>query len=449
MIDLKVDFSNVLGFVDKKEIDALQTELNLSHQKIVNQTGVGNDFLGWVDLPDTLDESLLQSIEKDATRISAIADIFVVIGIGGSYLGARAVNEALSHQFAHLLVSNKQKHPHVVFAGNNLSEDYLSDLIDVLDKRDYAMAVVSKSGTTTEPAIAFRILRAHIEKKYGKQEARKRIFAVTDKERGVLKKLSLDEGYTSYVVPDDIGGRYSVLTPVGLLPIAVAGFDIRKMIEGAKAMREVCLADAAISASPAASYAATRTALYRKGKTTEIMVGYQPSLVFFVEWWKQLYGESEGKQNRGIFPAGVTFTADLHSMGQYIQEGVRMLFETVISVETPRRNLSVPVDPKDLDGLNFTAGKRLSEVNRQAELGTLLAHVDGGVPNIIINVPAINEHVIGQLVYFFEFACALSGYMLDVNPFDQPGVEAYKKNMFALLGKPGYEKQAAELRARL
>ena len=449
MIDLKVDFSNVLGFVDKKEIDALQTELNLSHQKIVNQTGVGNDFLGWVDLPDTLDESLLQSIEKDATRISAIADIFVVIGIGGSYLGARAVNEALSHQFAHLLVSNKQKHPHVVFAGNNLSEDYLSDLIDVLDKRDYAMAVVSKSGTTTEPAIAFRILRAHIEKKYGKQEARKRIFAVTDKERGVLKKLSLDEGYTSYVVPDDIGGRYSVLTPVGLLPIAVAGFDIRKMIEGAKAMREVCLADAAISASPAASYAATRTALYRKGKTTEIMVGYQPSLVFFVEWWKQLYGESEGKQNRGIFPAGVTFTADLHSMGQYIQEGVRMLFETVISVETPRRNLSVPVDPKDLDGLNFTAGKRLSEVNRQAELGTLLAHVDGGVPNIIINVPAINENVIGQLVYFFEFACALSGYMLDVNPFDQPGVEAYKKNMFALLGKPGYEKQAAELRARL
>ena len=449
MIDLKVDFSNILGFVDQKEIDTLQVELNLSHQKIVNQTGVGNDFLGWVDLPETLDESLLQSIEKDAARISAIADIFVVIGIGGSYLGARAVNEALTHQFAHLLVSNKQKHPHVVFAGNNLSEDYLSDLIDVLDKRDYAMVVVSKSGTTTEPAIAFRILRAHIEKKYGKQEARKRIFAITDKERGVLKKLSLDEGYTSYMVPDDIGGRYSVLTPVGLLPIAVAGFDIRKMIEGAKAMREVCIADAAISASPAASYAAARTALYRNGKTTEIMVGYQPSLVFFVEWWKQLYGESEGKQNKGIFPAGVTFTADLHSMGQYIQEGVRMLFETVISVEKPRRNLSVPVDPKDLDGLNFTAGKRLSEVNRQAELGTLLAHVDGGVPNIIINVPAINENVIGQLVYFFEFACALSGYMLDVNPFDQPGVEAYKKNMFALLGKPGYEKQAAELRARL
>ena len=449
MIDLKVDFSNILGFVDEKEIEALQTELNLSHQKVVNKTGVGNDFLGWVDLPETLDESLIQSIENDAARISAIADIFVVIGIGGSYLGARAVNEALGHQFANLLVGTKQKHPHVVFAGNNLSEDYLSDLIDVLDRRDYAMVVVSKSGTTTEPAVAFRILREHIEKKYGKKEAQKRIFAITDKEKGVLKKLSLDEGYSSYVVPDDIGGRYSVLTPVGLLPIAVAGFDIRKMIEGAKAMRKVCLADATISSSPAASYAAARTALYRSGKTTEIMVGFQPSLVFFVEWWKQLYGESEGKQNRGIFPAGVTFTADLHSMGQYIQEGVRMLFETVISVEKPRRNLLVPVDPQNLDGLNFIAGKRLSEVNRQAELGTLLAHVDGGVPNIIINVPAINENVIGQLVYFFEFACALSGYMLDVNPFDQPGVEAYKKNMFALLGKPGYEKQAAELRARL
>ena len=449
MIDLKVDFSNILGFVDQKEVDALQAELNRSHQKIVNKTGEGNDFLGWVDLPETLDEKLLQQIEKDAKRISAIADIFVVIGIGGSYLGARAVNEALSHQFAHLLKDNKHKHPHIVFAGNNLSEDYLSELIDVLDQKDYAIAVVSKSGTTTEPAIAFRILRAHMEKKYGQENARTRIIAITDKERGVLKKLSLDEGYASYVVPDDIGGRYSVLTPVGLLPIAVAGFDIRKMIEGAKAMRKACLADAAISASPAAAYAAARTSLYRKGKTTEIMVGYQPSLVFFVEWWKQLYGESEGKQNRGIFPAGVTFTADLHSMGQYIQEGLRIIFETVISVETPKRTLLVPVDPEDLDGLNFTAGKRLSEVNRQAELGTLLAHVDGGVPNIIINVPAINENVIGQLVYFFEFACALSGYMLDVNPFDQPGVEAYKKNMFALLGKPGFEKQAAELRARL
>jgi glucose-6-phosphate isomerase len=449
MIDLKVDFSNILGFVDQKEIDALQAELNLSHQKVVNKSGEGNDFLGWVDLPETLDEKLLQQIEKDAKRISKIADIFVVIGIGGSYLGARAVNEALSHQFAHLLKDNKQKHPHIVFAGNNLSEDYLSELIDVLDQKDYAIAVVSKSGTTTEPAIAFRILREHIEKKYGKENARTRIIAITDKERGVLKKLSLDEGYTSYVVPDDIGGRYSVLTPVGLLPIAVAGFDIRKMLEGAKAMRKACLADAAISANPAAAYAAARTSLYRKGKTTEIMVGYQPSLVFFVEWWKQLYGESEGKQNRGIFPAGVTFTADLHSMGQYIQEGLRIIFETVISVETPKRTLLVPVDPEDLDGLNFTAGKRLSEINRQAELGTLLAHVDGGVPNIIINVPAINENVIGQLVYFFEFACALSGYMLDVNPFDQPGVEAYKKNMFALLGKPGYEKQAAELRARL
>jgi len=448
MIDLKVDFSKILGFVDQKEIDALQAEVTKSHQSIVQKTGAGNDFLGWVDLPSSIDEALLKSIEEDAARISKMADIFVVIGIGGSYLGARAVIEALSHNFGTLL-PGKPKHPQVVFAGNNLSEDYLADLIDVLDKRDYAMAVVSKSGTTTEPAIAFRILREHIEKKYGREEASKRIIAITDKERGVLKKLSLEEGYKSYVVPDDIGGRYSVLTPVGLLPIAVAGFDIRAMVEGAKAMRADSLASDVITKSPAAAYAAARTSLYRNQKIVEIMVGYQPSLVFFVEWWKQLYGESEGKENKGIFPAGVTFTADLHSMGQYIQEGERIIFETVISVEKPRRELSVPVDPQDLDGLNFTAGKRLCEVNKQAELGTLLAHVDGGVPNIKISVPAINENVIGQLVYFWEFACALSGYMLQVNPFDQPGVEAYKKNMFALLGKPGYEAQGAELRKRL
>lgn len=448
MIDLKVDFSKILGFVDQKEIDALQAEVTRSHQTIVKKTGAGNDFLGWVDLPGEIDEAMLKSIEEDAALISKKAEIFVVIGIGGSYLGARAVIEALSHNFGALL-PGERKHPQVVFAGNNLSEDYLADLIDVLDKRDYAMAVVSKSGTTTEPAIAFRILREHIEKKYGREEASTRIIAITDKERGVLKKLSLEEGYKSYVVPDDIGGRYSVLTPVGLLPIAVAGFDIRAMIEGAKAMRAVSLASDAIAKNPAAAYAAARTSLYRNEKTIEIMVGYQPSLVFFVEWWKQLYGESEGKENKGIFPAGVTFTADLHSMGQYIQEGERIIFETVISVEKPRRELSVPLDPQDLDGLNFTAGKRLYEVNKQAELGTLLAHVDGGVPNIKIAVPAINENVIGQLVYFWEFACALSGYMLKVNPFDQPGVEAYKKNMFALLGKPGFEAQGANLRKRL
>lgn len=448
MIDLKVDFSKILGFVDQKEIDALQAEVTRSHQSIVQKTGAGNDFLGWVDLPSSINETLLKSIEEDAARISKIADIFVVIGIGGSYLGARAVIEALSHNFGALL-PGERKHPQVVFAGNNLSEDYLADLIDVLDKRDYAMAVVSKSGTTTEPAIAFRILREHIEKKYGREEASKRIITITDKERGVLKKLSIEEGYKSYVVPDDIGGRYSVLTPVGLLPIAIAGFDIRAMVEGAKKMRENSLASDAITKSPAAAYAAARTSLYRNQKMVEIMVGYQPSLVFFVEWWKQLYGESEGKENKGIFPAGVTFTADLHSMGQFIQEGERIIFETVISVDKPRRKLSVPVDPQDLDGLNFTAGKRLYEVNKQAELGTLLAHVDGGVPNIKISVPAINENIIGQLVYFWEFACALSGYMLQVNPFDQPGVEAYKKNMFALLGKPGYEAQGAELRKRL
>jgi glucose-6-phosphate isomerase len=448
MIDLKVDFSKILGFVDQKEIDALQAEVTRSHQSIVQKTGAGNDFLGWVDLPISIDEALLKSIEEDAALISKKAEIFVVIGIGGSYLGARAVIEALSHNFGTLLPSER-KHPQVVFAGNNLSEDYLADLIDVLDKRDYAMAVISKSGTTTEPAIAFRILREHIEKKYGREEASKRIIAITDKERGVLKKLSLEEGYKSYVVPDDIGGRYSVLTPVGLLPIAVAGFDIRAMVEGAKAMRAVSVATDVITESPAASYAAARTVLYRNKKKVEIMVGYQPSLVFFVEWWKQLYGESEGKENKGIFPAGVTFTADLHSMGQYIQEGERFIFETVISVDKPRRELAVPFDSQDLDGLNFTSGKRLYEVNKQAELGTLLAHVDGGVPNIKITVPVINENIIGQLVYFWEFGCALGGYMLEVNPFDQPGVEAYKKNMFALLGKPGFEAQGAQLRKRL
>ncbi len=448
MIDLKVDFSKILGFVDQKEIDALQAEVTKSHQTVVQKTGVGNDFLGWVDLPTSIDEALLKSIEEDATRISKMAEVFVVIGIGGSYLGARAVIEALSHNFEALLPSG-HKHPQVVFAGNNLSEDYLADLIDVLDKRDYAMAVISKSGTTTEPAIAFRILREHVQKKYGRKEASKRIFVITDKEKGVLKKLSLEEGYKSYIVPDDIGGRYSVLTPVGLLPIAVAGYDIRAMIEGAKAMRAVNLATDKINENPAAGYAAARTCLYRNKKSVEIMVGYQPSLVFFVEWWKQLYGESEGKENKGIFPAGVTFTADLHSMGQYIQEGERLIFETVISVGKPRRELSVPVDPLNLDGLNFTAGKRLYEVNKQAELGTLLAHVDGGVPNIKISVPVINENIIGQMVYFWEFACALSGYMLNVNPFNQPGVEAYKKNMFALLGKPGYEAKGAELRKRL
>ncbi len=414
---------------------------------LTSQTGKGNDFLGWVDLPVQLEPALLARIQADADHIREMAELFVVIGIGGSYLGSKAVIEALANPFDAL--TGGSGNPSIVFAGENLSEDYHAQLLDLLDHKEYAVAVISKSGTTTEPAIAFRLIRKHIEAKYGKEEARKRIFAITDSSRGALKKLADAEGYSSYVIPDDIGGRYSVLTPVGLLPIAVAGFDIRKLVEGAVQMREVALKSSDFEQNPCAHYAAARNILLRSGKFVEILVAFEPGLLYVIEWWKQLYGESEGKENKGIFPAGVTFTSDLHSMGQYIQEGMRMLFETVISVGEPAFQLVVPDDPENLDGLNFLSGMRLSEVNRQAELGTMLAHVDGGVPNIRVSIPTINEYYLGQLIYFFEFSCALSGYALGVNPFDQPGVEAYKKNMFALLGKPGFEKETAELRKKL
>ena len=449
MIDLKVNIDKLEGFVEKSSVYAYETQLLLHQGALLNKTGKGNDFLGWVSLPDEIDEALLSSIEADAKEIAAKADIYVVIGIGGSYLGARAVIEALQSNFAGLQDKVKRKAPLVVYAGNNISEDYLADLIDILDKHEYALTVISKSGTTTEPAIAFRILRRHLEQKYGQAEARKRIIAITDKSIGALKKLADAEGYKSYVVPDDVGGRYSVLTPVGLLPVAVAGFNIREFVKGAVAMKKVVTTAKTIDENPAFKYAAARNSLYAAGKPVEVMVNYQPSLIYITEWWKQLYGESEGKQNRGIFPAGVSFTTDLHSMGQYVQEGLRVLFETVISIDKPKREIAVPLEDDDADGLNFVAGRRLHEVNRQAELGTLLAHVDGQVPNIIISLPKVNENTIGQLLYFFEFACALSGYILDVNPFDQPGVEAYKKNMFALLGKPGFEEQTIALRNRL
>ncbi|MCD6661649.1 MAG: glucose-6-phosphate isomerase [Lentimicrobium sp.] len=449
MINLNINIDKLEGFVSRESIYGFESQLALHQGSLLNKTGKGNDFLGWITLPDEIDEAMLASIESDAREIKEKADIYVVIGIGGSYLGARAVIEALQHNFASLLHKSERKSPLVVYAGNNISEDYLADLIDILDKYDYALTVISKSGTTTEPAIAFRILRNHLEKKYGIAEARKRIIAITDKSRGALKGLADSEGYKTYVVPDDVGGRYSVLTPVGLLPIAVSGFDIRAMVAGAKAMKELVTSANTIDTNPAFKYAAARNALYASGKPVEIMVNYQPSLVYITEWWKQLYGESEGKQNRGIFPAGVSFTTDLHSMGQYVQEGLRVIFETVLSIAKPGRNLSVPSASDDADGLNFVAGKRIHEVNRQAELGTLLAHVDGDVPNIVISLPEVNENNLGQLLYFYEFACALSGYLLDVNPFDQPGVEAYKKNMFALLGKPGFENQTSELRARL
>ncbi|MCF8302022.1 MAG: glucose-6-phosphate isomerase, partial [Bacteroidales bacterium] len=388
-------------------------------------------------------------IEETARNIAENSEIHVVIGIGGSYLGARAVIEALQHSFSEFLKKEDRKAPYVIFAGNNISEDYLADLLEVLNDKDYSLTVISKSGTTTEPAIAFRILRNHLEDKYGKEEAKNRIIAITDKSKGALRKLADDEGYQSYIVPDDVGGRYSVLTPVGLVPIAIAGFDIRKLIGGAVEMQQHLASTPEINKNPAALYAAIRNAIYRKGKPIEVMVNYIPSLFYFTEWWKQLYGESEGKDHKGIFPAGVNNTTDLHSMGQYIQDGLRLLFETVLTVDETRKNLKIPKDKDNLDGLNYLAGKKIQHVNKMAEEGTMLAHIDGEVPNIRIIIPRLTEETLGQLIYFYEMACAISGYILEVNPFNQPGVEAYKKNMFALLGKPGFEKQTESLKKRL
>ncbi|MBK7029604.1 MAG: glucose-6-phosphate isomerase [Bacteroidales bacterium] len=449
MISLKFSHEHANGFLTEDELLIMQDEVSVSHDMLINKTGKGSEFLGWVDLPEQIDEVLLSGIEEDARRIREMAEVFVVIGIGGSYLGARAVIEALNHPFSGFMKKGAGKGPIIVYAGNSISQDYHSALLELLDEKDYALAVISKSGTTTEPAVAFRILKAHLESKYGKQQACERIFSITDQSRGALKKLSNDEGYKTYVIPDDVGGRFSVLTPVGLLPIAVAGYDIRQMVEGAREMRKVCMETPSIIDNPAARYAAIRNSFYRMGKQVEILVNYEPSLMYITEWWKQLYGESEGKDGEGIFPAGVGFTTDLHSMGQYIQDGQRMIFETVITVDQPARLLKVPHDPSDLDGMNFIAGKTMNEVNQMAALGTVLAHIDGEVPNLSLSIPKLNESSIGELLYFFEFACGLSGYLLGVNPFDQPGVEAYKKNMFALLGKPGYEKETEAIRSRI
>lgn len=446
-MSITINIDRVLNLVSKDEISAFREEMIQHHQSILDKTGKGNEFLGWVDLPSGIPEEMLQSIESVAARIRARAEVFVVIGIGGSYLGARAVIEALSSSFANLDPGNAN--PVILYAGQNIDEDYMADLVKLLDTKDYALTVISKSGTTTEPAIAFRILKNHLEKKYGKEEARSRIIAITDREKGALKKLATDEGYQTYVVPDDVGGRYSVLTPVGLLPIAVAGFDIRKLVEGARAMEALNKSTSDPGSNPMALYAATRNALNRKGMEVEILVNYTPRLFYITEWWKQLYGESEGKEGKGIFPAGVGFTTDLHSMGQYIQDGRRILFETVLSVEKPDHTMTIPTDAQDLDGLNYIAGKRIHEVNRMAELGTALAHVDGQVPNIGITIGRVDEYNLGELIYFFVMGCALSGYTLGVNPFDQPGVEAYKKNMFALLGKPGFEEETEKIRTFL
>jgi glucose-6-phosphate isomerase len=446
MISLYLD--KIFSFLSKEEIEACKNEIERNNVSLHNKSGKGNDFLGWVDLPSSISEAELSDIEKTVRKFQTKhLEVFVVIGIGGSYLGSKAVIDALTDSFAQIKGSFEV--PNIVFAGQNMSEDYLYELRDLLDTKEWACTVISKSGTTTEPALAFRILKKDLEEKYGVEEARKRIIAITDAERGALHTLAKTEGYKTFVIPDDIGGRYSVLTPVGLLPIAVAGFDIRELVKGAREMENNCEVNVPFDTNIAARYAAVRNLLYKKGKKIEILVNYNPKLHYFAEWWKQLYGESEGKEQKGIFPASVDFSSDLHSMGQYIQEGERILFETVLSVEKVNSEVLVPKDKDDLDKMNFLAGKRIDEINKMAELGTMIAHVDGGVPNMRIDIPRLNEYYLGQLIYFFELACGLSGYTLDVNPFDQPGVEAYKKNMFALLEKPGFEKETQAIKARL
>ena len=430
---MKIDNSGLEKFLSLEEIKKIEPIIAQSHKTLVEKTGKGKEFLGWIDLPEEITDEHISDILFEAEKIRKKADIYIVIGIGGSYLGARAVIEALQHNFNAL--QKERKNPFIVYAGNTLSEDYIADLLEVLDKRDYCLTVISKSGTTTEPALAFRILKAHLETKYGKQEAKERIIAITDKEKGALKTLSNEEGYKTYIVPEDIGGRYSVLTPVGLLPIAVAGFDIKSLTEGAKLMRNNLLNNTSFELNPAWQYAAYRNILYNKGKSIELMVNYSPNLIYFSEWWKQLYGESEGKQGKGLFPASVSNTTDLHSMGQYIQEGKRLMFETTLHVESSNKKVEIPFDKENRDGLNYLLSKSLTEINHKSEQGTFMAHIDGNVPQIKISIEKVNEENLGALIYFYEFACGLSGYTLDVNPFDQPGVEAYKKNMFALLGK--------------
>ncbi|MCX7903217.1 MAG: glucose-6-phosphate isomerase [Caloramator sp.] len=448
MPNITLDYSKVLAFVSVGEIKNLEGQIKDAHEKLHNKTGAGSDFLGWVTLPQDYDKEEFERIIKAAERIKENSDALVVIGIGGSYLGARAAIEMLNHTFYNVLPKNKRKTPEIYFVGNNISPVYMRDLLDVLEDKEISVNVISKSGTTTEPAIAFRIFKEYMENKYGKEGARERIYATTDKAKGALRKLAEEEGYETFVIPDDVGGRYSVLTAVGLLPIAVSGVDIREMMQGAlDGMREYSNLD--IFNNPAYLYAAIRNALYRKGKTVEIMANYEPGLHYFAEWWKQLFGESEGKDGKGIYPASVDFTTDLHSMGQYIQDGLRHIFETVLNVEKPRYDVEIKEDKDNIDGLNFLAGKTMDFVNKKAFEGTVLAHTDGNVPNIIINIPELTPYYFGKLVYMFEKACGISGYMLGVNPFDQPGVEAYKKNMFALLGKPGYEEERKRLEERL
>ncbi|MBK5242362.1 glucose-6-phosphate isomerase [Clostridium sp.] len=446
--NLSLDLSKTIPYLGEHEISYFQPMVSTAHKMLHDKTGAGNEFLGWIDLPLNYDKSEFARIKKAAEKVRSNSEVLIVIGIGGSYLGARAAIEMLSHSFYNSLSSEKRKSPAIFFAGNNISSTYMADLIDAIEGKDFSVNVISKSGTTTEPAIAFRVFKGLLEKKYGKEGAKERIFATTDKAKGALKKLADTEGYETFVIPDDVGGRFTVLTPVGLLPIAIAGINIDEMMKGAADAREAYSNDD-LDNNDCYKYAAARNSLYRKGKVTEILVNYEPALQYFGEWWKQLYGESEGKDQKGIFPAAVNFSTDLHSMGQYIQEGVRNIFETVINVEKPRREFVIEEASEDLDGLNFLAGKTMDFVNKKAFQGTVLAHNDGDVPNIILNVPSLTAYNFGHMVYFFEKSCAISGYLSGVNPFNQPGVEAYKKNMFALLGKAGYEELKAELEKRL
>ena len=442
------DFSVAKNFVADSEIDMIKSATVAAKDQLINKTGAGNDFLGWIDLPVDYDKEEFARIQKAAAKIQKDSEVLLVIGIGGSYLGARAAIEFLRHSFYNSVSKEIRKTPEIYFCGNNISSNYMNHLIDVIGDRDFSINIISKSGTTTEPAIAFRVFKKLLNERYGRQEAAKRIYATTDKARGALKNLATGEGYESFVVPDDVGGRYSVLTAVGLLPIAVSGADITKLMEGAASMRNYCI-NQPFEQNDSLKYAAVRNIMLRKGKSIEILVNYEPSLHFVSEWWKQLYGESEGKDQKGIYPASVDFTTDLHSMGQFIQDGQRTLFETVINIEKSATEIILEEEEVDLDGLNYLAGKSVDFVNKSAMKGTLLAHTDGNVPNLSVTMPEQNEFYLGELFYFFEFACGVSGYLLGVNPFDQPGVESYKRNMFALLGKPGYEAQREELLKRL
>ena len=448
MKNISVDITKAAQFLKPGAVEAYESQVKAAQEALENGTCPGNDFLGWLHLPTSITPEFLSEIQNTANTLRDKCEVIVVAGIGGSYLGARAVIEALGNSFAWLTA--EKKNPIILFAGNNIGEDYLFELTEYLKGKKFGVINISKSGTTTETALTFRLLKKQCEAQRGKAEAKDVIVAVTDAKKGAARTCADKEGYKSFIIPDNIGGRFSVLTPVGLLPIACAGFDVKQLVSGAQEMERVCGKEVPFNQNPAALYAAVRNGLYSEaGKKIEIVVNFQPKLHFFAEWWKQLFGESEGKDNKGIFPAACNFTTDLHSMGQWIQEGERSIFETVISVEEPENKLLFPHDEENLDGLNFLEGKRIDDVNKMAELGTRLAHVDGGVPNICISVPRLNAYYIGQLIYFFEIACGISGNLLQVNPFNQPGVEAYKKNMFALLNKPGYEAESKAIRERL